>query len=151
MRLSPGYFDRRFLRYGTTSALATALDFAVANGLHGGLGLPGAFATFLGCVAGGVLSFSLSRHWAFEAAGAGRLRQSTRFLGVWATSALLNSAGVGLLLQAVGGFPVAWALVRAGVYLGWNYPLSRWFVFAQARAQGLSAAGDAQLETSLRP
>jgi hypothetical protein len=53
-----------------------------------------------------------------------------RFLFGWATSALLNSLGVPVLLSFVGSRPRAWALVRAAVYLGWNYPLSRWFVFA---------------------
>jgi hypothetical protein len=55
---------------------------------------------------------------------------------VWATSALLNSSGVPLLLSWVSSFPLAWALVRAAVYLGWNYPLARWFVFGSPKAAG---------------
>lgn len=133
------FFDGAFGRYAATSALATGTDFAIAGSLHGA-GVSAAWATFLGCAAGGVVSFSLSRQWTFQA-GAGRaLPQAARFLFVWATSALLNSTGVPALLGWVGSFPVAWGLVRAGVYLGWNYPLSRWFVFAGGKpAASLSA------------
>ncbi len=123
------FFDGAFGRYAATSALATATDFAVASSLHR-LSFSPALATLLGCVAGGIVSFKLSRQWTFQA-GAGRaLPQVARFLAVWATSALLNSGGVPLLLDWGGSFPLAWGLVRAAVYLGWNYPLSRWFVFS---------------------
>jgi putative flippase GtrA len=123
------FFDAAFGRYAATSALATATDFVVAGSLHG-TGASAATATFLGCVAGGVVAFSLSRRWTFQAGASRALPQVLRFLFVWATSAVLNSTGVPALLAVLGSFPVAWALVRAGVYLGWNYPLSRWFVFS---------------------
>jgi putative flippase GtrA len=103
------------------------------------LGTPAAVATFLGCVAGGAVSFRVSRVWTFDARSAGFGPQLLRFALVWATSALFNSAGVPLLLQWWGSFPVAWALVRSAVYLGWNYPLSRWFVFASKPSGALNA------------
>jgi putative flippase GtrA len=128
------FFDAAFGRYAATSALATVTDFLFAGSLHR-FGAGAAVATFLGCVAGGFVSFSLSRRWTFQA-GAGRaLPQVLRFLFVWATSALLNSVGVPAALAVVGSFPVAWGLVRAGVYLGWNYPLSRWFVFSAPKGE----------------
>ncbi|HYQ15891.1 MAG TPA: GtrA family protein [Polyangiaceae bacterium] len=123
------FFDAAFGRYAATSALATVTDFALASSLHSAGG-GAAASTFFGCVAGGGVAFWLSRSWTFQA-GAGRAwPQVLRFLFVWATSALLNSTGVPALLGWVGSFPLAWTLVRASVYLGWNYPLSRWFVFA---------------------
>lgn len=129
MRAWPRFFDAAFGRYAITSALATATDFALASSLHAA-GTGAAAATFCGCVAGGGVAFGLSRSWTFQA-GAGRAwPQVLRFLLVWATSALLNSSGVPALLSWVASFPLAWALVRGAVYLGWNYPLSRWFVFA---------------------
>jgi len=132
------FFDGAFGRYAATSALATATDFAIAGSLHA-LGSSAAAATFLGCVAGGAVAFALSRRWTFQAAGARALPQLLRFLFVWATSALLNSSGVPALLPWVGSFSLAWAFVRAGVYLGWNYPMSRWFVFSTEKAAELSA------------
>ncbi len=139
MRAFLRFFDSAFGRYALTSALATVTDFALASCLHG-VGSSAAAATFFGCVAGGVVAFALSRRWTFQA-GAGRpLPQVLRFLLVWATSALLNSSGVPALLSWVASFPLAWSLVRAAVYLGWNYPLSRWFVFsAEKPAAQLSA------------
>jgi putative flippase GtrA len=133
------FFDAAFGRYALTSALATVTDFALASCLHA-LGSSAAVATFFGCVAGGLVAFALSRRWTFQA-GAGRaLPQILRFLLVWATSALLNSSGVPALLSWVTSFPLAWSVVRAAVYLGWNYPLSRWFVFSSEKpAAELSA------------
>jgi putative flippase GtrA len=139
MRALVRFFDAAFGRYAATSAAATATDFALASSLHA-LGSAAALATFFGCVAGGGVAFSLSRLWTFQAGGARALPQLMRFLFVWATSALLNSTGVPALLPWVGSFSLAWALVRAAVYLGWNYPLSRWFVFsADKPAAELSA------------
>lgn len=134
MRVLLRFFDAAFGRYAATSALATATDFAFASCLHG-LGTAAGFATFFGCVAGGAVAFGLSRRWTFQASSARALPQAMRFLIVWATSALLNSAAVPALLPWVSSFSVAWASVRAAVYLGWNYPLSRWFVFAAGKAQ----------------
>lgn len=127
------FFDGAFGRYAATSALATGTDFLIAGSLHGA-GLSAATATFAGCAAGGVVSFSLGRQWTFQAGGGRALPQVARFLFVWATSALLNSAGVPLVLGWLGSFSLAWGIVRAAVYLGWNYPLSRWFVFANGKA-----------------
>ena len=129
MRALLGFFDRAFGRYTATSAVATTTDFALASLLHFS-GASAAAATFFGCVAGGGVAFSLSRRWTFQAGSGRALPQLLRFLFVWGTSALLNSSGVPALLGWVGSFTIAWSVVRAAVYLGWNYPLSRWFVFA---------------------
>lgn len=127
------FFDGAFGRYAATSALATGTDFVFAGSLHR-FGFGAATATFLGCVAGGFVSFSLSRRWTFQAGSGRALPQILRFLFVWATSALLNSVGVPPVMSVVSSFPVAWGLVRGAVYLGWNYPLSRWFVFTPPKA-----------------
>ena len=128
MRAWHRFFDAAFGRYAATSALATATDFALAGSLHAAGSGP-ATATFVGCVAGGAVAFWLSRAWTFQVGGSRAWPQVLRFLLVWATSALLNSTGVPAVLGWLSSFPLAWSLVRASVYLGWNYPLSRWFVF----------------------
>lgn len=133
------FFDGAFGRYAATSALATGTDFVIAGSLHRAEA-SAAFATFLGCAAGGVVSFSLSRQWSFQAGSRRALPQVARFLFVWATSALLNSGGVPLLLGWLGSFSAAWVVVRAVVYLGWNYPLSRWFVFASEKREATLSA-----------
>jgi putative flippase GtrA len=132
MRELSRFFDASFRRYAATSALATLTDFAFASALHR-MGSSAAAATFVGCVAGGGLAFTLSRGWTFHAGSARAVPQLLRFLLVWLMSALLNSAGVPTLLAWLSSFQAAWLLVRALVYLGWNYPMTRWFVFSGQR------------------
>jgi putative flippase GtrA len=139
MRALRRFFDASFRRYAATSALATLTDFAFASVLHR-LGSPAGSATFVGCVAGGGVAFALSRSWSFQAGSARALPQLLRFLWVWLMSAVLNSVGVPALLGIVASFQVAWIAVRGAVYLGWNYPMTRWFVFGRGRnAARLSA------------
>jgi len=132
MRAWRRFFDAAFGRYAATSALATATDFALAGSLHSA-GVGPATATLIGCVAGGAVAFRLSRSWTFQAGASRPLPQIVRFVLVWATSALLNSTGVPTLLEWAPSFAAAWLAVRAAVYLCWNYPLSRWFVFSADR------------------
>jgi putative flippase GtrA len=132
MRAVYRFFDASFRRYAATSALATLTDFAFASTLHR-FGSSAAAATFIGCVAGGGVAFALSRGWTFQAGSARALPQLLRFLFVWLMSAVLNSAGVPALLGLVSSFQLAWLVVRGGVYLAWNYPMTRWFVFGRAR------------------
>lgn len=126
------FFDASFRRYAATSALATLTDFAFASLFHR-LGSPAGASTFVGCVAGGGVAFALSRGWTFQAGTARAVPQILRFLCVWLMSAVLNSAGVTAMLAWVSSFQVAWLLVRGAVYLGWNYPMTRWFVFSRPR------------------
>lgn len=116
-----------FLRSVVVSALATASDFVVALLLARASVVAWA-ATFVGCAVGGAVAFLVNRGWTFRSRGR-RGPELIRFLGVWATSALLNSGGVGLLTRAGVSFAYAWPIVRGLVYSGWNYPLLRWFVF----------------------
>lgn len=124
---------RTLLRSMVTSVVATASDFVAASGLHS-VKVPATAATILGCMVGGCVAFALNRNWAFYAGDGRKRTQVLRFLFVWATSALLNAAGVGLLLLPGGGhFTNAWLMTRGVVYLAWNYPLLRWFVFRRIK------------------
>lgn len=127
------FADRAFGRSLLTSGLATLSDFVLANGLVA-LGAPVAWSTAAGCTLGGGVAFATNRQWAFDAREGPPLKQSLRFLVVWATNAVLNTAGVALAVRASGlGFPAAWLVVRGLVYLGWNYPLLRLYVFRPHR------------------
>jgi putative flippase GtrA len=123
---------RTFVRGALTSSLATAADFVAANLLHA-LKVPAAVSTILGCIVGGVVAFSLNRNWAFHARAGRKRTQLMRFGLVWGGSALLNAAGVSLFLTPDGHFTKAWLVTRGVVYLGWNYPLLRYFVFRPRR------------------
>ncbi|HEU4538786.1 MAG TPA: GtrA family protein, partial [Polyangiaceae bacterium] len=60
-----------------------------------------------------------------------RGREATRFAFVSGSSALLNAGGVAvvLLLPRV-DYRVAWAVARGVIFVTWNYPLMRDYVFA---------------------
>jgi putative flippase GtrA len=86
-------------------------------------------ATLLGCVAGGLLNFSVNRVWAFMVEGS-YFQQGSRYLFVSGTSALLNAVGVAvLLLLPITDYRLAWLMVRVTIFLTWNYPLQRGYVF----------------------
>ncbi|MDC0741604.1 GtrA family protein [Polyangium mundeleinium] len=138
--------DRRSLpRTIAVSALATALDFAVVQMLMIGTGAPPPLATGVGCVAGGIVAFTLSRVWAFEAEAGPRGSQAMRFLFVSGSSAALNAGGVAVLLFLPAmNDRLAWVLTRLVVFVTWNYPLLRDHVFALG-----PAANDANDEVPL--
>ena len=80
---------------------------------------------------GTAITFLLSRYWAFKAEHASRLgSQGARYLAVFGGSFVLNSG-----LPSVGsyllGMPpeLAFAIAQMLVYLGWNYPLNKYWVF----------------------
>lgn len=116
-------------RAAIVSTFATGLEFAV---------LPGAvrvtprwLAFALVQVLANLVTFLLYKHWAFDAGRRGSarrqyLRQSLVFGGSW----LLNVAFPSLLTYRLGVGPVAaFAISNVFVYLGWNYPLNRLWVF----------------------
>ncbi len=123
MPARPRFFDDAFARYALSSGLATGTDFALASSLHR-LGASPAIATFFGCVVGGAVAFSLSRSWTFKVGAARALPQLLRFLFVWATSALLNSAGVTALLSFISSFPLGLAQRPHSGLLGLELPAS---------------------------
>ena len=130
-RLSGTKAFSELTRSALTSGLATGTDFVVASSLAASA-VPGGLATAVGYVAGGVLSFTVNRGWAFRATGR-HGPQFARFLVVWLTSAGLNVAGVVFLLALFGSrFGLAWAVARTVVFVAWNFPLLRWFVFPAA-------------------
>jgi phosphatidylglycerophosphate synthase/putative flippase GtrA len=111
-----------------SAVLATGADFVVVLTTLD-LGLTPWLATGLGCVVGGVLNFGLNRLWTFASRGA-PAGEALRYAVVSGSSALLNAGGVAAVLL-LPGIPslVAWGIVRGVVFLSWNYPLQRSYVF----------------------
>lgn len=128
-------------RFGLSSVAATVSDFTVVVMLVDyTLGLQPWTATFLGCVVGGVINFTINRAWAFGVKGpvAG---QASRYTFTSGSSALLNSGGVGLLLLLPAlDYRIAWIIARVAVFLFWNYPLNREWVFSPEDAEKAAGA-----------
>ncbi len=111
------------------AVLATACDFVVMT-LCVGATMSVPLATLVGCAVGGVINFGSNRVWTF-ASGEQKRFQMARYAFVSASSALLNAGGVIVLLWLPSwDYRIAWGLARVAVFLLWNYPLHRDYVFA---------------------
>jgi putative flippase GtrA len=122
-----------FTRNALTSCVTTALDFAVLTGLVELAQVNYVIAVFCGSATGAITNFFVNRHWSFRAANARAEQQLIRFLPVQIASVGLQTAGVWLLTSQA-GVRYLWskAIVAISVYLVWNYPLNRYFVFRKA-------------------
>jgi phosphatidylglycerophosphate synthase/putative flippase GtrA len=125
---------------GVAATVATVADFGLVNLAVALLAFTPPSATILGCVAGGAINFTINRVWTFHSREA-KLPQARRYAFVSLSSALLNAGGVAvlLLLPSV-DYRVAWVLVRVAVFLAWNYPLHRDYVFANGSPQVATAS-----------
>jgi phosphatidylglycerophosphate synthase/putative flippase GtrA len=120
--------------------VATLLDFALVNLLVGLSFIGPALATAIGCIFGGAINFTINRIWTFGSTDA-KLPQMGRYTFVSFTSALLNSGGVAVLLMLPAiHYRIAWIVVRLAVFLAWNFPLHRDYVFANGEAKQVRPA-----------
>lgn len=135
--IRPAQTDRRrelatFSRSLLTSLFTTALDFATLIGLTEGAGVNYVAATWIGTVVGSLANFTINRLWAFYAPDAPAVPAATRFVAVQLGASGLHTTGVWLLTHFGRlPYPVSKLTVAAVVYLIWNYPLNRWFVFGR--------------------
>lgn len=126
------------------AGVATGVDFGVVLLLVTLAGLPVWAATAAGCFVGGVVNFTMNRVWTFQSDGS-KVTQAWRYAFVSTSSALLNSGGVAILLFLPAlDFRLAWAIVRIAVFLAWNYPLHRDYVFTDEDPEDFE---DANLST----
>ncbi|MEM9189301.1 MAG: GtrA family protein [Myxococcota bacterium] len=117
------------------SVTATGLDFAVVAVLVSLWFTDPWLGTLIGSAVGAVVNFSMNRAWTFRSHGSYR-KEISRYVFVSGTSAMLNSGGVALfaLLPDV-PYQLAWLIVRVAVFMAWNYPLHRDYVFDEREAE----------------
>ena len=78
---------------------------------------------------------AINRYRAFDAREGALHWQFVRVLPVQAGSTLWQTLGMWLAVGTLGlGITVAKIIVSALVYLGWNYPMNRHFVFGKKPA-----------------
>jgi putative flippase GtrA len=134
-----------FARSLATSLLTTALDFGTLVGLTELAGVNYVLATWIGTVVGSLANFTINKVWAFSARSAPAVPALGRFLLVQAGASGLHTAGVWLLTRFGRlPYPVSKALIAAAVFLVWNYPLNRWFVFNPRHLRDQGAAAEAR-------
>ena len=130
---------KSFTRSVLTSIFSTAVDFATLIGLVELVHLDYKIATFLGTIVGFLTNFTINRQWEFEARAGHVGWQFARVLPVQAGSTGLQTLGVWVFDRFIGfRYWVAKIIVSALVYLCWNYPMNRFWVFRKK-------AGEAEL------
>jgi putative flippase GtrA len=87
------------------------------------------------------ITFLLNKYWAFEAGRVGTVAgQGAKSLAVFGGSLGLNTALPSLGSYVLHAPPVAaFAVSQVLVYLAWNYPMNRFWVFRRARPSGPGA------------
>jgi putative flippase GtrA len=126
---------RSWIRNALTSVFTTALDFGVLTGLVELFHVSYVISTFSGTVVGAVSNFTINRKWSYEATDGQAHLQLVRFLPVQAGSSGLQTLGVWLVTdQAHVQYMISKLVVATLVYLVWNYPMNRWFVFRKSVA-----------------
>ena len=142
-----GHQPGTFARSALTSLFTTALDFGTLTGLVELVGVDYVLATWMGTVVGSLSNFAINRVWAFDVRDRPRGTQFFRFLLVQAGASLLHTLGVWIFTRFLGlPYQASKLVISVLVYLGWNYPMNRWFVFR--RREGAGAEGRATVPQS---
>ena len=113
-----------------TSLLTTVFDFGTLLGLTELAGLNYVLSTWIGTVVGSLSNFTINKRLGLLGPGRSRaagVRPLRRRSG---GASALHTLGVWLLTRFGRlPYPGSKLMVAAAVYLVWNYPLNRWFVF----------------------
>jgi putative flippase GtrA len=97
------------------------------------LGVPLAICFGAIQIIGTMITFTFNKYWAFGAARTGRLvAEGTKSVAVFGGSLVLNTALPSLLSYGCHAAPVvAYLVSQVLVYIAWNFPLNRWWVFRE--------------------
>jgi putative flippase GtrA len=99
------------------------------------LGVPLAICFAAIQIIGTLITFAFNKYWAFGAARSGQLAtEGTKSVAVFAGSLVLNTALPSVFSYVCHAAPiVAYLVSQVLVYLAWNFPLNRWWVFREQR------------------
>ena len=126
---------RRFLRANASSMLASGVDWAVITVLVG-LRVHYLLAATIGALVGAATDFTIKRNWAFMRGAVGAVHtEAARYIAVSGLSLGWNLLVSYLLVDGLHFAPVP-GVIAASIFVGiaWNYPVHRYFVFANERS-----------------
>ncbi len=120
------------VRHVATSILSTLADYVTMIALVSLVGVRPVPATAISASVGAITSFTFGRHFTYRGAtGVAAGRQLWRFLLVSGSSLALNTLGEFLLHDLAGlQYILARVITSLVVSGGWNYPMSKYFVFS---------------------
>ena len=124
-------------RGAVASIIATAAEFALLPVLVHVANLAAWLSYLLVQFVANAISFTLYKYWAFEAAETGSLKiQYVKQLVIFAGSLGLNTLLPSLMSYRLHVEPVlAFAISTVLVYVAWNYPGNRYWVFPTSQGR----------------
>ncbi len=124
----------QWIRYHISSCVATGVAFGAMIASVELLRLSPVTGTVIGAAMGGVTNFLLGRHFTFRSRSKEVSRQALRYALVSGTSLGLNALGEHIFISLVPSrYVLGRILVAATVNNLWNYPMQRFFVFAERK------------------
>jgi putative flippase GtrA len=112
------------------SLVASLIDFATSIFLARVVGWWYLAASITGTVVGGIVNFTINRHWVFEAREKRVATQAFKYIVVWVGNLLLNAAGVYLITHYMKvNFVISKIIVSLLVGFFYNYLLQKKVVF----------------------
>jgi len=119
-----------FFKAQTASVIATVVDFLITILLVKFFGCWYVIATAVGTIGGGIMHFSMGRHWVFSAADGKIHTQALKYFLVWGVYILLSTAFVFIITNYAGlNYIVSKIIVSVLLSISYNYILHKKFVF----------------------
>lgn len=123
--------DSKFIKAQISSVISTMADFGITFFLTSCVGCWYLLSSVIGSLSGGYTNFSLGRLWVFKAAEDDKKKQAFRYVLVWLSSILLNTAGVFLFTDILKlYYMISKVIVAVCVGIFFNYYLQHTFVFS---------------------
>jgi putative flippase GtrA len=123
-----------WIRHHISSIVATVVDFSAMIASVELLRLSPVTGTVIGAAVGGVTNFWLGRTFTFRSRSGQVASQFLRYSVVSATSLGLNALGEHLFITYIASrYVLGRILVATTVNNVWNYPMQRFFVFAERK------------------
>jgi putative flippase GtrA len=123
-----------WIRHHISSLVATGVDFLAMIASVELLRLSPVTGTVIGAAIGGVTNFYLGRHFTFRSRSDQVGSQFLRYSLVSAASLGLNALGEHLFITYIAQrYVLGRILVATTVNNAWNYPMQRFFVFAERK------------------
>ena len=120
-----------FLKAQVASLSASIFDFLTTLVCTQYFGFWYVYGSATGTIVGGIINFSMGRHWVFDAAGKKVYSQILRYVLVWSGNFALTTSGVFLVTHYLNiNYILSKIIVTCTVGVTYNYFMQKKFVFA---------------------
>ena len=126
---------RTLIRSSIASLISIAIELLLVQ-LLDIVGVEPVISYIVVQILGTIMTFAGNKYWAFEASRTGRtITEGSRALIVFGGSFVFNTALSSLGSYVLHAPPVvAFLASQAVVWLCWNYPMNRWWVFPHSQS-----------------